>query len=143
MGNYSTLYGEVSIENKNYGIFKKRFIKSLKDLDWLNFEELFIENDKYKDVGTMYLNFNPRYNEFKLLGYPDNFEKFFGLFRDNVDLINHFSIIADVEDASFFIFRYPHYDDNKFTLQMFRTDEGIKEFESYKSWHKDFINTLK
>lgn len=141
MGNYSKVYGKVWLKPNKLKEFIERYERVLSV--YPKFKELFMqkETDLIKDdsIGCT-LHFNPLYNSFKLLGYPSYFEHFNGFFRDSMDLIDYFDIIADVEDCCCYIFNGGA--EEGFTLKMFRTDEGITQCENHLRWHDEFIRSL-
>jgi len=139
MGNYSKVYGKVWLKPNKLREFIQRYEKILSD--YPKFDKIFINQNIIKDdcIGCA-LHFNPLFNSFKLLGYPDYFEEFNGFFRDSLDLIDFFEILANVEDCCCYIFNGG--DEDGFTLKMFRTDEGITEDKHHLRWHKSFIESV-
>ena len=133
MGNYTKLQGKVVFENR------KDFNKFEDLWDESNYPDVFKMFIKEENGKYIYLYINPLVNSYKLIGYPDYFDNFFSLFKDNINLICYVSIKGFEEDSGIVDFYMESKDSGRLFLGSTYSEESA---ETIRKWHKSFIDEM-
>ncbi len=137
MGNYTALSGKVRFESiGQLEKFKEIYEKEMPE--YVDVNDFFIEelDERFQEY-TLYIN--PKYNQFKLIGYPTEFDTFFSFFKDNKKLYWYCEIFGMEEDSGI-IHIYFDEETNNIYIGSRYGEEVAKRLRNH---HSTFMNECK